>query len=267
MNLLLFDKREIAPGGILSLSDRRARHLIEILRVKPGDEIRVGELDGPAGFALVRGLDSERVELALTDLGPLESSAQDCAITVLLALPRPQSIKKVLQYGTSLGVDRFIFINSARVEQSYFSSPLLRPENLREHLLLGLEQARLTRVPRVTVLRDYKPSHRSMMPSELAEVVEKAAAKFVAEPGAKDSFVTAYRKSKSAGKKECLLALGPEGGWLEWELDFLRSSGFQQFTLGKNILRVEVALSALIAQLQALREVDEGREENGEDNR
>ena len=264
MNLLLFDKQEIDSGGILSLRDRRARHLIEILRVKPGDEIRVGELDGPAGFARVRGVDAERVDLTLTELEV--ASPRVSGVTVLLALPRPQSLKKVLQYGTSLGVDRFVFINSARVEQSYFSSPLLKPENIREHLLLGLEQARLTRVPQVTMLPGYKPSQRTEMPRELVEIFSRADLKLIADPEADQSFVAACRASSLPAAKEILLAVGPEGGWLEWEREFWTNLGCVEFTLGKSILRVEVALTVLLGQLQALREAgleagDDGRGE------
>jgi RsmE family RNA methyltransferase len=48
------------------------------------------------------------------------------------------------------------------------------------------------------------------------------------------------------------LAIGPEGGWVDFELTLLAARGFVPFSLGERILRVEVAVPYALGQLKAL---------------
>jgi 16S rRNA (uracil1498-N3)-methyltransferase len=45
------------------------------------------------------------------------------------------------------------------------------------------------------------------------------------------------------------LAIGPEGGWTDDELDVARAAGFAEVSLGQNILRTETAVLAALAIL------------------
>ena len=82
--------------------------------------------------------------------GPVDLSARSFEIlALLLALPRPKMLKRVLQSVTSLGVKQLYLLNSYRVEKSYWGSPLLQADKLQEQLLLGLEQACDTILPQV----------------------------------------------------------------------------------------------------------------------
>ncbi|NNK13102.1 MAG: RNA methyltransferase, partial [Desulfofustis sp.] len=56
-----------------------------------------------------------------------------------------------------------------------------------------------------------------------------------------------------AGKNPVLMAIGPEGGWNEYELEQMRTRGFDQFSLGHRILRVETAVTAVHASITLLR--------------
>src|SRR6266498_5143028 len=78
-------------------------------------------------------------------------------VSLLLALPRPKILRRVLQAAASMGVKRIVLLGSWRVEKSYFSSPALAPDAIRAELLLGLEQGRDTMLPEVTVRRFFKP--------------------------------------------------------------------------------------------------------------
>ena len=46
-----------------------------------------------------------------------------------------------------------------------------------------------------------------------------------------------------------VVAIGPEGGWIERELDSFRREGFEEISLGSRPLRVETAVTALIARM------------------
>ena len=47
--------------------------------------------------------------------------------------------------------------------------------------------------------------------------------------------------------KLCTLAIGPEGGWTDEELVAARAAGFEEVSLGENILRTETAVIAALA--------------------
>jgi len=146
LNVLLFDDTDELEPGRVCVRDRRLRHVREILRAKPGDELAVGKLGGRLGRGRIRALGEEELELEVT----LERDPPPAHPAVLaLALPRPPSLRKVLQQATAMGVKRFLLFGSARVEKSFWQSSALRPDAIRAELVLGLEQAGDTVLPTV----------------------------------------------------------------------------------------------------------------------
>src|SRR6185436_4086829 len=83
--------------------------------------------------------DELELRVQLTDPPPPRARCD-----LVLAIPRPKALKKVLPAAASLGVGRIVLVNAARVEKSYFDSKVLAPAFLEELLVLGLEQARDT---------------------------------------------------------------------------------------------------------------------------
>src|SRR5690606_18946807 len=108
---------------------------------------------------------------------------------------------------------------------------------IRANLLLGLEQARDTVLPRVCIEKRFKPFVEDHLP---ALVVGTTA--LVAHPG---DFPSCPR----ALEGPVVLAIGPEGGWIPYEVDKLNAAGFQPVQLAERILRVETAVTALTARL------------------
>jgi len=257
MNLLLFEAHELDGSRRLILSGRRAEHLRGVLRVKNGDRLRVGALDGAKGWAEVATVSGNCIELELENENWRASSDTSAApLRLIMALPRPQSFKKVLQTAASMDVAEISFINSARVEQSFFRSPVFEPEQIREHLLLGLEQAGKTRLPIVKIYKDFTPAKKeSEVPQSLMESMEWAEFRGVPEPKAERSFAQMATEGGLRKNSRALFLIGPEGGWRQAELDFWASQGFTAFSLGNWILRVETALSVLIGQLEVVREL------------
>jgi len=158
-------------------------------------------------------------------------------ITIILALPRPKMLRRILQTIAAMGVKNIYLINSSRVEKSFWQTPFLRPESIEEQLILGLEQAKDTILPSVHLRKLFKP----FVEDELTGIVGKSRA-IIAHPGAEkpcpinlDSQVT--------------LAIGPEGGFIPYEVEKLLSVGFDSIHLGPRILRVETAVPALLSRL------------------
>jgi RsmE family RNA methyltransferase len=233
LNVLLFDaKDEIAPGRV-RVGERRQRHVREILRARPGDELLVGRLGGRLGKGRITALAPDALELEVTlDRDPPPPHPAALAV----ALPRPPSVRKVLQQATALGVKRFLFFASARVEKSYWQSSALRAEAVHEQLLLGLEQAVDTVLPTVERERSFRRFAAETLPAFAA-----GAEILAAHPG--------HAPAASGAAGSCVLVVGPEGGFLDDELSALRGAGARLVGLGPRVLRVETAVVALLSRL------------------
>lgn len=234
MNLILLGKTDFITDDRVRLSGRRLQHILAVHKAETGERLRVGVIDGNIGSGLITDIDSEAVELQveLTQLPPAP-----LPVTLLLALPRPKMLKRILQAVTSLGVKQIYLFNSYRVEKSFWGSPLLQPEKLREHLLLGLEQARDTRLPEVHLRQRFKP----FVEDELPELIEGTRA-VVAHPASEEGTLLQPNRSTT-------LAIGPEGGFIPYEIEKLVECGFEPFSLGERILRVETAVPVLLSRL------------------
>ncbi len=236
MNLLLLRDEDFAADGTARVAGRRARHLVEVLRVAPGDRVAAGRLGGLVGEAEVLSLGPPEVVLA-PRLG--EPPPPPSPVDLLLALPRPKILRKVLQGAASMGVKRIVLLGSYRVEKSYFASPLLEPDSLAAEMALGLEQARDTVLPEVRVHRFFKP----FVEDEL-DALFGGAARLLADPRA------AGRLGPAPAAARAALAVGPEGGWTPYEASSLERRGFAPFSLGPRPLRVDVAVPFAVGQAE-----------------
>ncbi|WP_321368429.1 16S rRNA (uracil(1498)-N(3))-methyltransferase [uncultured Desulfuromusa sp.] len=233
MNLILLHKDDFISQTRVRLSGRRLQHIVNIQRAAIGDKLRVGEINGLSGTGEISSLNTEWLDM---DVQLNQEPPEPLAITLLLALPRPKMLKRILQSVTSLGVKQIYLFNTYRVDKSFWSSPLLQPKNLKEQLLLGLEQARDTILPDVHLCPRFKPFVEDELPG-----ISKGTVAYVAHPGAESPCPgTLVQKST--------LAIGPEGGFIPYELEKLQHCNFLPISLGKRILRVETAVPVLFSR-------------------
>jgi RsmE family RNA methyltransferase len=139
-----------------------------------------------------------------------------------------------------MGIGRVALVGSYRVEKSYFASPLLAPEAMARELRLGLEQGRDTVAPAVVSRRYFKP----FVEDEL-DALFPSGARLLADPAGSLTLAAIGGRAPRA-----VLAIGPEGGWTRYEGEMLQQRGFQPFTLGPRVLRVDVAVPFAAAQAQ-----------------
>jgi 16S rRNA (uracil1498-N3)-methyltransferase len=256
LNLILFEAAELAADGLLRLVDARAAHIVKVLRVVEGDTVRIGLIDGPRGVATVRRASSSGpksefdVELDCV-LEPMTPAPP--RVDLLLAVPRPKVLRRLWAQFAALGVSRVILTNAERVERPYFDTHFLDERVYRPLLIEGLQQAKDTRVPRVSIHRRFKP----LIEDELAGSSD-AATRIVADPAGTRSVGTVVReRAACAANDRVLVAIGPEGGWNEFELDLLEAHGFQKAGMGVRTLRTDTACVAILALIHdALRSGD-----------
>ena len=243
MNLLLLDDEDFAPDGTVLLAGRRLRHAREVLQAAQGDLLRVGHLGGKIGTGQILHLDDRELRLRATfDQEPPPRTGVD----VLLAMPRPKALKRLLPGLAALGVDRVVVVNAARVEKSYFGSNVLSADVVQKLFVLGLEQARDTIAPQLLIRDRFRP----FVEDELETLFTGAAHRWLAHPAAGHD---AWRLPSPSAEARVVLAVGPEGGWVPFEVQLLESRGFRSFTLGPRILRVEIVVPLLLGQVGLLR--------------
>lgn len=234
MNLLLLEPDDLISEDRAVLRGRRLRHLHEVHRAEDGETLRVGLLGGGMGQGQLLSLDEQQAELSfnLTSAPPAK-----LPLTLILALPRPKMLRRVLQTVAAMGVPRIVLVNSVRVEKSFWQTPFLAPEAVREQLILGLEQARDTVLPEVSLEKRFKPFVEDRLPALAAGTLG-----LTGHPGE-------YPECPRALSEPVTLAIGPEGGWIPYEVEKLAEAGLKPVQLGERILRVEVAVAALLARL------------------
>ena len=235
MNLILLFKDDFIDGtDRVRLQGRRLRHVLDVHRARVRDELCVGLMNDRIGTGKVIALSESALEM---DVSLERFPPQALPIILILALPRPKVLRRVLRAATGMGVKKMILLNSFRVEKSYWSSPVLGLESIQEQLVLGLEQSRDTILPEVLLRPLFKPFVEDELPG-----VIKGTLPLVAHPNA---------------SAECprnvdypvTLAIGPEGGFIPYEMEKLVAAGFTAAHVGERILSVETAVPALIARL------------------
>ncbi|MBU2537830.1 MAG: 16S rRNA (uracil(1498)-N(3))-methyltransferase [Proteobacteria bacterium] len=244
MNLILLHPQELIDNQV-TLTGRRAEHIRKILRSTVGDSVRVGVVGGMLGTGCIREIDGHSIILQVNlSIQPHAFPPTD----LILAVPRPIMLKRVLAQAASMGVDRIFLINANRVEKSFFNSTLIRNSDFSEPLLLGLEQAIDTKLPEVTVHNRFRPFVEDLLPDLLTD----CPIRLLAHPGGKQSIA---QGAHGISGQRAILAIGPEGGWVDFELQRFNEQGFVPFSLGSRILRVDTAVPALLAQLGLLRQI------------
>ena len=238
MNILLFKAQEVSITGLLCIKDaRRQTHLAKVIKPQLGDQLRVGQINGQTGTGEVLEHSSEQT---LIQVKLNQTSPAPIALKLLLAVPRPKMMRRILQTCATLGVAEITLLNSAKVEKSYWQTPFLQPQAIEDNLILGAEQAGTTHLPTVNKAALFKPFVEDHL-----DTWAKDSARWVAHPrNALDC--------PAASHQLITLAIGPEGGFTEYEVDKLQEQGFNAFNLGPRILRVETAIPVAISRLCAL---------------
>jgi 16S rRNA (uracil1498-N3)-methyltransferase len=232
LNLILFEAEEI--GRTLSAADPRAVHLAEVLRRGKGEMFDAGIVNGPRGKGTIDSIGPKGVSFRFE--GACDPPPAD-PVHILVALPRPQTARKILQEATSLGVASIRFFQSEKGEPGYAASTLWKTTEWRRHLLDGAAQAFDTRLPEVLHQRSLADC-LAALPAGCARI-------------ALDNYEATRRMAPVGAGSPLVLAFGPERGWSAAERALLRKSGFELAHLGGRVLRTETAVVAAVAIAKA----------------
>ena len=233
MNLVLLRDEDWLDHNLVVLRDHRADHLRQLLKVEVGDSVRVGRIGGLRGEGLVVVMDAQAVQLQVhLDQAPPPRHRFD----VVLALPRPKMLRRILRTVAEFGVANLHLIHTARVEKSYWHSPLLRPAKVQEALLAGMERSSDTIAPAVHL-------HKRFRPFVEDRLVDLCAGRrcWIAQ-------MEAPLALADVPPDPAVVMIGPEGGFVPFELELAERVIAQRVHLGARVLSVDTALPAALAQ-------------------
>ncbi|MCB1614779.1 MAG: 16S rRNA (uracil(1498)-N(3))-methyltransferase [Pseudomonadales bacterium] len=237
MNLLLLHPRDFIDRQTVLITDYRAHHIYKYLKPKTGDKLRVGIINENIGTGIVEITEKHRCQLQISPLK--QTPPPPLPVTLILALPRPLMLKRILQHATSLGVKHIVLLNTAHVEKSYWRSSDIKPNMLNEQLYLGLEQGIDTRLPELELAKDYK----DFMQNRLVNIAQGNRVLLVPDT------LQPILEGTDDKTAHTTIVIGPERGLLDTEIDDFLDAGFEKRHLGSRTLRVETAVTAAIARL------------------
>ena len=233
MNILVLNRSDWLDERNVRLVDRRADHIRSVLRAAVGDSLRVGELNGDLGQGCIRALDAEAVVLEVDLKQPPPPRHR---FDIVLALPRPKVLRRLFRTVAEYGVANLHLINCARVEKSYWQSPSLAPEKVNDALLAGMERASDTLMPRVHQHRRFRP----FVEDQLKDLCAGRPC-WMAQMGAS----LPLRDTPSG---PAVVMVGPEGGFVPFELELAQAVIAKPVRLGSRTLSVDTALTTALAQ-------------------
>ncbi len=233
MNIVLLRELDWVAHTTVVLRDYRAKHLLSILKVIPGQTVRVGLINGKSGLATVVSVSNSEVSLEV-ELRELPRARHP--IQIILALPRPKMLRRIFRSVAEFGVGELHLIHSYRVEKSFWQSPFLSQDKVETALIQGMERSGDTVMPRIFQHRRFKP----FIQDQLADVAQGRQV-LLAHPGKH-----ATPNADSAQPRAVLI--GPEGGFIDYEVALAQGMGATVVSLGDRILSVDTAICAVLAR-------------------
>lgn len=235
MNIVLLEPNQITTtDNIWQIENQRQlQHLQQHIQLNCGDTLKVGVRNDQRYITEVISVSEQQIRIR-----PIQVEAIPAKLPVhlILALPRPKVLRRIIMDAVTLGVERISLIHSYRVDKSYWQSPFL--QQLDDYVTLGLEQAGDTIAPEIQLYKRFKPFVEDVLPTFISD--QKPA--YVAHPYAEQQMPYAIQHS-------CHLIVGPEGGFIPYEVDLLIKNGCQAMSLGNRILRTETAVSHILGRL------------------
>ncbi|MEI6437552.1 MAG: 16S rRNA (uracil(1498)-N(3))-methyltransferase [Candidatus Omnitrophota bacterium] len=233
MNLILLTPSDMVSNDTVSLNGRRLKHVLEILKPKEGDTLTVGMEGGMVGTGRVISFDARSLTMrvSLTEAPP-----EKIPVILCIALMRPIVLKRVLLTAASMGVAEIVLFHSRQVEKSFWQSTSLAADEIREQIVLGIEQGKDTVLPKVSFHKRFKPFVEDVLPGLL-----KGRAGYVADPSGEPI-------SSGVSREPAVVLIGPEGGFIPYEVEKCREAGCRVLGLGSRILKVETAMVTVLSR-------------------
>ncbi|MDN5512633.1 16S rRNA (uracil(1498)-N(3))-methyltransferase [Acinetobacter sp.] len=233
MNIVLLDPRQTESEIWIISAKRQLEHLRTHVDIQVGDTLKVGICEGKRYLTEIVEVTEHAIQLK-----PIkeEMVPAKLPVTLIVAMPRPKVLRRLIMDSVTLGVEKIILLHSYRVDKSYWQTPFL--QQLDQYITLGLEQAGDTIAPKIEIHKRFKPFVEDVLPG----LITAECPAYVAHP-----YVDI--KMPFAIDHPCSIVIGPEGGFIPYEVDLLIKNGCQAVSLGNRIIRTETVIPYVLGRL------------------
>jgi RsmE family RNA methyltransferase len=236
MNSLVVFPGELTDTGEATLRAERRSYAIDFHELGLGTRTRVAIFGGKRGYGVVTALSSEELKIQLElNLEPLAA----LEVIPLVAVCRPQTIKKVILSAAIFGVPELHFFGGERSQKSYFQSKALLNDEIERQIALGLEQVWNSQGPEVFIHRRVQDALAASGSGPLLLADELGA-----------PISSASNLLTTDGVRTLC---GPELGWSENERAVLSQAGATAVRVSNRSLRLEIAFDAILGVASSYR--------------
>lgn len=227
-------------GSGNELSGQDFHHAINVLRLDKGSEIEIVQGLGLRFKAKITGIDRQSQIAQFEIIEKIGFSTEPAAkITLIMGIPRPDKIPEIVEYCTQLGVSRFVFAVCSRSQGDFDKTVSKKLDHFRKIVKNAAELSGREVIPELTE------------PVSLARaLIDSKGLKLIPwELETETRIARVFAKSE-----EITVCIGPEGGLSHEEVEVAKAQGFTPVTLGRRILRAQLAPVVAISQVLAFLE-------------
>lgn len=235
MNVLLLNPSCFHDNQAIISDTNQLTHIKTVLKANVGDTLKIGCLGGQMGGGVLADINDCQAVLTqvVLDVPP----PQKLGVTLMLALPRPKVLRRLVMDMTAMGVNHIVLVNSVRTDKSYWGSPLLA--RIDEFIIEGLQQGVDTVAPTITLAKRFKPFVQDELPVVIGENQAVVFHPYDSLP---------FGEFCHQHGLPQFIAIGAEGGFVPYEIELLKSVGVVPVGLGSRILRTESAVNAVLGR-------------------
>ena len=252
MNIILFDS--LSYENALSLTDERAFHILNVLKLKIGDAFKCGVYNGSKGVGTITKITSTQILFDYT--ATVMHSQNVIDLTIILGAVRPICLKRIVRSASECGVKRLILAGTELSEKSYLESGFIKNGEALKTIKDGAMQSGETHLLSLEVVPSVKAAldvintpylknatNENIVNEDIAnDVPTKSRSLFILDN--KTEFYKTevpFLQDEKIKSVEAILAIGSERGWTDNERSLFVDATFLPRKLSSRILRTETA--------------------------
>ena len=231
----IYSPQALHAEQTLELEDQAARHLLQVLRLREGDSLRLFNGDGHEYPARIVSADKRHCQILLEGKTDCSERESPLAITLAIAMSKGDRMDWLVQKATELGISRIQPLLSERVELRLKGERMAKKiDHWRAVAISACEQSGRCVLPQIDA------------PSSLADWLQadNNTVKLLLD------FEADFKPEADNAIDACSLLCGPEGGFSAEEIAAAKAAGYMSWRMGPRVLRTETAPLAAISLLQ-----------------
>ena len=223
---------QLVETGSVTLTETEAHHVAHVMRCQPDDVVELFNGQGLVATCRIASIRKRDVELEVT--GARCDEPPQPVLILATAVPKGDRFDWLIEKATELGVSRLIPLTTSRSIVDPRTSKL---EKLRQTVVAACKQSGRNHLMEIAsviswsdFVRQIVPEHRVLIAHPLGGSLDSA-----------DSSSVNDARSR-------LVAIGPEGGFRDEEIQMALDAGARTIHLGRQILRIETAAIAFASR-------------------